>query len=184
VPDDTQAKDRVDQLRELIWSHRKRYYVDNDPVISDSEYDALERELLDLEEAHPELVTVDSPTRRVGAAPVAFLPTLRHAHPMLSLDNTYSLEELQEWEERLRRQLGEQAPARLSFSCEPKIDGVSLSLVYQRGVLVRAVTRGDGFEGEEVTAGVRTIRSLLSRLPRPIEYLDIKTRLQGGFAPA
>jgi DNA ligase (NAD+) len=174
VPEDSPAKKRVEELRELIWSHRKRYYVDNDPVISDSEYDALERELHDLEAAHPELVTADSPTRRVGAAPVAFLPTLRHARPMLSLDNTYSLEELQEWEERLRRQLGERAPERLSFSCEPKIDGVSLSLVYEHGALVRAVSRGDGFEGEEVTAGVRTIRSLLSRLPRPIEYLEVR----------
>ncbi|HEV8336321.1 MAG TPA: NAD-dependent DNA ligase LigA [Candidatus Polarisedimenticolia bacterium] len=174
MPEDSPAKKRVEELRELIWSHRKRYYVDNDPVISDSEYDALERELLDLEEAHPEWVTVDSPTRRVGAAPIAFLPTLRHARPMLSLDNTYSLEELREWEERLRRQLGDRAPARLSFSCEPKIDGVSLSVVYERGLLVRAVTRGDGFEGEEVTAGVRTIRSLLFRLPRPIEYLEVR----------
>jgi DNA ligase (NAD+) len=174
VPDDAAAKERAAELRQLIWSHRKRYYVDNDPVISDSEYDALERELLALEAAHPELVTVDSPTRRVGAAPVAFLPTLRHAHAMLSLDNTYSLEELREWEERLRRQLGERAPERLSYSCEPKIDGVSLSLVYEHGALVRAVTRGDGFAGEEVTAGVRTIRSLLSRLPRPIEYLEVR----------
>jgi DNA ligase (NAD+) len=173
-PDDDRARDRIEELRRTIWYHRKRYYVDNNPEIADAEYDALERELLDLEEAHPHWITPDSPTRRVGAAPVDSLPTLRHSHPMLSLDNTYSLEELRDWEERIRRLLGEEAVSGAGYACEPKIDGVSLSLVYEGGVLVRAVTRGDGEAGEEVTASARTIRSLLSRLLRPVEYLEVR----------
>ena len=173
-PDGQRARIRIEELHQSIWYHRKRYYVDNDPEISDAEYDTLERELRDLEETHPDLVRPDSPTRRVGAAPVEFLPTLRHALPMLSLDNTYSLEELREWEERLRRVLGDEAAVEGGYACELKIDGVSLSLVYEQGSLVRAVTRGDGFQGEEVTAGARTIRSLLSRLLRPVEHLEVR----------
>ena len=93
-PDTKRVRDRIEDLRRAIWRHRKRYYVDNDPEISDAGYDALERELRELEEAHPDLITPDSPTRRVGTAPVEFLPTLRHSAPMLSLDNTYSLAEM------------------------------------------------------------------------------------------
>jgi DNA ligase (NAD+) len=175
APHDNQpARRRVEELRELLWHHRRRYYVENEPEISDAEYDALERELLDLEAAHPELVTADSPTRRVGAAPLESLVTLRHALPMLSLDNTYSLEEIQEWEERLRRVLGEAAPASPDYSCELKIDGVSLSLIYEDGILSRAVSRGDGYQGEDVTASVRTIRSVLSRLPRRVKYAEVR----------
>ena len=173
-PDTKSVRDRIEELRRSIWYHRKRYYVDNDPEISDAGYDLLERELRDLEDLHPELITPDSPTRRVGAAPVEFLPTLRHSVPMLSLDNTSSLQELEEWEGRLRRLLGDQAVAEKGYACELKIDGVSLSLVYEKGVLTRAVTRGDGFQGEEVTASARTIRSLLSRLLRPLEYLEVR----------
>ncbi len=173
-PDGRSVRDRIEALRRSIWYHRKRYYVDDDPEISDGEYDTLERELRDLEEAHPHLITPDSPTRRVGAAPVEFLPTLRHSVPMLSLDNTYSLEELREWEERLRRLAGDASEGDGGYACELKIDGVSLSLTYQDGILARAVTRGDGFQGEEVTASARTIRSLLSRLLRPVEYLEVR----------
>jgi len=173
-PDTKRVRGRIEELRRSIWYHRKRYYVDNDPEISDAGYDALERELRDLEEARPDLITSDSPTRRVGTAPVEFLPTLRHSVPMLSLDNTYSLGEIEEWEERLRKVLDDEAVAGRGYACELKIDGVSLSLVYEKGVLTRAVTRGDGFRGEEVTAGARTIRSLLSRLLRPVEYLEVR----------
>jgi DNA ligase (NAD+) len=173
-PERGRARDRIEELRRVIWYHRKRYYVDNDPEIGDAEYDALERELFDLENEHPDLITPDSPTRRVGASPVQVLPTLRHASPMLSLDNTYSLEELREWEERLRRAVGDGPLAESGYACELKIDGVSLSLVYEDGALVRAVTRGDGFQGEEVTASARTIRSLLSRLLRPVPHLEVR----------
>ena len=176
APHDRQsARRRAGELRRLVWHHRRRYYVDNEPEISDAEYDALERELLELERVHPDLVTPDSPTRRVGASPAETLATLSHTTPMLSLDNTYSLEEVGEWEERLRRVLGEGAAGDLGYCCEPKIDGVSLSLTYEGGVLARAVTRGDGFQGEEVTANAKTIRSVLGNLDRSdVEYVEVR----------
>jgi DNA ligase (NAD+) len=173
-PDNQQVRRRVDELRRLLWHHRHRYYVENEPEISDSEYDALERELLQLEETHPDLITADSPTRRVGAVPLDSLATLRHTVPMLSLDNTYSLEEILEWEERLRRVLGEKAAASPDYSCELKIDGVSLSLIYENGILARAVSRGDGYQGEDVTSSARTIRSVLARLPRSVKYAEVR----------
>jgi len=175
APHDNQSvRRRAEELRRLLWHHRRRYYVDNEPEISDGEYDALERELLDLEEVHPELITADSPTRRVGVVPLDSLATLRHTVPMLSLDNSYTLEEIQDWEERLRRVLGAQASDSPDFSCELKIDGVSLSLIYEDGALARAVSRGDGNQGEDVTSGARTIRSVLSRLPRRVEYAEVR----------
>ena len=175
APHDNQSvRRRAEELRRLLWHHRRRYYVDNEPEISDGEYDALERELLDLEEVHPELITTDSPTRRVGVVPLDSLATLRHTVPMLSLDNSYTLEEIQDWEERLRRVLGAQASDSPDFSCELKIDGVSLSLIYEDGALARAVSRGDGNQGEDVTSGARTIRSVLSRLPRRVEYAEVR----------
>jgi len=172
--DKSHVRRRAEELRRLLWHHRRRYYVDNEPEISDAEYDALERELLDLERSHPDLITPDSPTRRVGAEPLQSLATLRHTTPMLSLDNTYSLEELGEWQDRLRRVLGEEGSEEMRFCCELKIDGVSLSMIYEGGALARAVTRGDGFQGEEVTANARTIRSLLSRLPHDVEYAEVR----------
>jgi len=172
--DKSQASRRAEELRREIWHHRRRYYVDDSPEISDAEYDALERELRALEEAHPELAAADSPTRRVGVEPLSDLVTLPHAIPMLSLDNTYSLEELGEWEARLRRVLGAEHSEELEYSGELKIDGVSISLIYENGALARAVTRGDGFQGEEVTANARTIRSLLLRLPRRVEHAEVR----------
>ncbi|HMC82927.1 MAG TPA: NAD-dependent DNA ligase LigA [Candidatus Polarisedimenticolia bacterium] len=173
-PDRERIEQRISHLRRAIWHHRKRYYVDADPEISDAEYDALERELRSLEGAHPDLVTPDSPTRRVGAAPLDSLPTVRHSIPMVSLDNTYTLEELREWEDRLRRVLGEESAAEGGYCCELKIDGVSISLIYEKGVLARAVTRGDGFQGEEVTANARTIRSIPLRLTQAVEFLEVR----------
>lgn len=173
-PDRGQAEKRIAELRRTLWHHRKRYYVDDDPEISDAEYDALERDLRELEEAHPDLLTPDSPTQRVGAGPLESLPTVRHSVPMLSLDNTYSLEELEEWERRLRKVLGEEDADGVGYCCELKIDGVSVSLIYEAGRLTRAVTRGDGVRGEEVTANVRTIRSVLARLTRPVEFLEAR----------
>jgi DNA ligase (NAD+) len=171
------APQRAERLRRDIWEHRKRYYVDNDPILSDGEYDALERELRDLESARPDLVTPDSPTQRVGAEVSGDLPTFRHAVPMLSLENVTSPEEFQAWYERLLRAAAmdaAEAEERLSFSAELKIDGTSLSLLYEDGRLVRAVTRGDGVVGEEVTATVRTIPSLPLRLLRPVRYLEAR----------
>lgn len=171
------AAARAERLRQDIWEHRKRYYVDNDPILSDGEYDALERELRDLEGAHPDLITPDSPTQRVGAEVSGELPTFRHAVPMLSLENVTSLEEFQAWYERLLRAAAmdaREASERLAFSAELKIDGTSLSLLYEDGRLVRAVTRGDGVVGEEVTATVRTIPSVPLRLLRPVRFLEAR----------
>jgi len=163
--------ERAEELRRLIAHHRKRYYVDDDPEIADSEYDALERELREIETAHPELVTEDSPSLRVGGEPAEGFPTFRHTSPLLSLDNAYGDDELREWQARLMRAIGEAEP---SFVVEPKVDGLSISVHYRDGVLERGVTRGDGRIGEVVTANVRTIRSIPLRLVRPVASLEVR----------
>jgi DNA ligase (NAD+) len=165
------AAARVEELRRQIWAHRKRYYVDDNPSISDGEYDVLEKELFDLEARYPDLVTPDSPSQRVGAEVGGELPTVRHAVPMLSLDNVTSFEELQEWHERLLRVLDR---VEVPMAAELKIDGVSVSLLYEEGILKRAVTRGDGMSGEEVTSNVRTIPSVPLRLLEPIPFLEVR----------
>jgi DNA ligase (NAD+) len=176
-----QAAARVEELRREIWHHRKRYYVDDDPILSDAEYDALERELIDLESRYPDLVTPDSPTRRVGAEVTGELPTARHPSPMLSLDNVTTTEEFRAWYDRLLRALGREDEAAASegrgaiaLSAELKIDGVSVSLIYEEGRLERAVTRGDGETGEVVTATVRTIPTVPLRLLRPVRFLEAR----------
>jgi DNA ligase (NAD+) len=166
-----EAAARAEDLRRRIWYHRKRYYVDSDPEISDAEYDLLERELREIEEAWPDLTTPDSPTQRVGAEVTGDLPTVRHAVPMLSLDNAASFEELSEWHARLLRVLGRDE---VPLAVELKIDGVSVSLIYENGSLARAVTRGDGVLGEEVTVGLRTIPSVPLRLLKPIPFLEAR----------
>lgn len=150
------AKQAAD-LREKIRYHEHRYYVLDDPEISDAQYDALLKELQRLEAAHPELVTPDSPTQRVGGAPREGFVTVRHRRPMLSLDNAYSFDELREFDRRAREALGRLT---LEYVCEHKFDGLSVSLQYEKGRLARGITRGDGTTGEEVTANVRTIRSI------------------------
>ncbi len=166
-----QARARVDDLRSAIWHHRKLYYADNDPALSDAEYDALERELLALESRFPDLVTPDSPTQRVGAEVQGDLPAVRHAVPMLSLDNATSPEEVAEWHARLRRLLGRDD---IPLAAELKIDGVSVSLIYEGGSLARAVTRGDGVTGEEVTSNVRTVDAVPLRLLEPVRFLEVR----------
>ena len=170
-----EAAARAEELRRQIWFHRKRYYVDAQPVISDGEYDALERELAEIETRFPDLITPDSPTQRVGAEVAGELPTVRHAVPMLSLDNVASFEELQEWHARLLRALGrDEGAAPIPLVAELKIDGVSVSLLYEEGALRRAVTRGDGFEGEDVTSNVRTIGTVPLRLLEPVPFLEAR----------
>jgi DNA ligase (NAD+) len=156
----TPAK-RAAELREEIRRHDHLYYAQAAPEISDTEYDRLLRELQDLEAAHPELVTPDSPTQRVGGAASAEFPTFVHKVPMLSLDNTYSEEELREFEKRIFRSIGERE---LPYVAELKIDGLSMALHYERGALARAVTRGDGVRGDEVTPNARAIRAVPLRL--------------------
>lgn len=152
-----EVRGRVDELRRLIRHHDRLYYTEAAPEISDFEYDELFAELKLLEEEHPELASPTSPTRRVGGEPLEGLEQVAHQVPMLSLDNSYSKDDLRGWYLRMCRELG-QAPAGLA--AELKIDGVSISLIYEEGRLARAVTRGDGFVGDDVTANVRTIRRL------------------------
>jgi len=164
---------RIEELRELIRRHDRKYYVEADPEISDSEYDRLMAELRALEEAHPELATPDSPTRRVGGAPLEGFETVEHAEPMLSLDNTYSAEELRDFDGRIRKQLGVDD---VDYVVELKLDGVGIALRYERGVLVRAATRGDGTRGDDVTANIRTIRSIPLGLSPGFSGFEIEVR--------
>lgn len=156
---------RVQELRALIDQHNYRYYVLDEPSISDKEFDALLRELMELEQAHPELVTPDSPTQRVGAPPSEAFAIVEHRVPMLSLANAFSPDDLRAFDVRTRR-LAETED--LAYVAELKIDGASVSVFYENGVLVRAATRGDGVRGEDITANVRTIRSVPLRLRRPV----------------
>ncbi|MBK6290725.1 MAG: NAD-dependent DNA ligase LigA [Ignavibacteria bacterium] len=152
---------RATELRETIRRHDKLYYIDAQPEISDREYDDLLAELQTIERDHPELLTPDSPTQRVGVAPIGEFRTVTHAVPMLSLANTYSAEEVQDFDRRVREGLGIDDPV---YVCELKYDGVAMSLTYTDGVLTLAATRGDGQSGDDVTANVRTIRSVPLRL--------------------
>ncbi len=155
---------RAAELRETIGRHARLYYVEDRPEIADAEYDRLVSELVAIEEAHPELVTADSPTQRVGGTPVPSLPSVRHEIPLLSLENAYSPEELKAWADRVVDRLG-RTP---EFVCELKIDGLSVSLVYEGGRLARAATRGDGTTGEDVTPNVRTIHAVPLELKKKI----------------
>ncbi len=150
---------RIEELRQQIRHHEERYYIDSAPEISDAEFDALLRELQNLERDHPDLVTADSPTQRVGGRPAESFAAVRHAEPMLSLDNAYNEDELKAFDERLRRGLGN-FDGPVSYIAELKIDGLSIALQYRDGWLVRAATRGDGTTGEDVTASVRTIKDI------------------------
>ena len=149
--------DKIQHLRQQIRRHDFLYYVEARPEISDREYDALLKELEDLEREHPELITPDSPTQRVSGTPIGTFETAKHAIPMLSLSNTYSREELEDWDARVRKGLERDD---VEYVCELKIDGVAMSLIYEDGQFVRAVTRGDGEKGDVVTQNVRTIRAI------------------------
>jgi DNA ligase (NAD+) len=163
--------DRIRQLTEELNEHNYLYNVLSKPSISDQDYDTLLRELADLEETRPDLVLPDSPTKRVGSDLSKSFRTVVHDVPMLSLDNTYSQDELAEFDARLRRELpGED----LDYAVELKIDGVALSLTYENGLLVRGVTRGDGVQGEEITPNVRTIRSIPIRLREPLDFCEVR----------
>lgn len=152
---------QIADLREKIRYHEHRYYVLDDPEISDYEFDQLMQRLGDLEREHPGLVTADSPTQRVGGEAAKEFPTVRHSTPMLSLDNTYSVDELREFDRRVHELSGR---ADVEYVAELKLDGLSMALTYDNGVLVRGVTRGDGTQGEDVTANVKTIRSVPLRI--------------------
>ncbi len=157
------ARSRVEALRRDIEYHTHRYYELDDPEISDAEFDALMRELRELEEAHPELVTSDSPTRRVGGTVSTTFAEVRHRVPMMSLDNAFSFEELVAWGKRMERYIS----GSVDYVCELKIDGIAISLTYEDGRYVRGATRGNGVTGEDVTENVRTIEVIPERLSLP-----------------
>jgi DNA ligase (NAD+) len=163
----------IERLRQVIRYHEHRYYVLDDPEVSDSEFDKLMRRLRDLEREHPEFATPDSPTQRVGGKPAQEFPKVRHPKPMMSLDNTYTVEELREFDRRVRELAGRD---KVEYVAELKLDGLSMALTYQNGVLARGVTRGDGNQGEDVTTNVKTIRSL------PLRIEAKKLAAAGGWA--
>jgi len=151
---------RISELRNLIRYHEERYYILQDPEVSDAEFDTLVKELQALERDHPDLVTIDSPTQRVGGRVAEGFETVEHAAPMLSLDNAYTEEELRAFDERVRKGLAGRDDGTIAYVAELKIDGLSIALRYRDGRLVRGATRGDGERGEDVTTNVRTIRAI------------------------
>lgn len=159
---DASSRARLESLREQLHEHSHRYYVLDEPSIPDAEYDRLFRELQELEEQYPEWRSDDSPTRRVGGAPLAAFSQVRHETPMLSLDNAFSEQELRDFDARIRGRLDSERP--LGYVCEPKLDGIAVSLLYVDGVLVRGATRGDGQTGEDISENVRTIQSIPLKL--------------------
>jgi DNA ligase (NAD+) len=166
------AQARLEELRALIHYHNHRYHVLDDPEIADAEYDALFDELLALEAEHPELVSADSPSQRIGGPPLSGFRTVTHERPMLSLDKCTTLVELEDWLARCRSRLGSDEP--LALTCEPKIDGVAVGLVYEQGVLALGATRGDGTSGEDITANVRTIGAV----PLKVAAKDVPPRME------
>ncbi|HMK64264.1 MAG TPA: NAD-dependent DNA ligase LigA, partial [Thermodesulfobacteriota bacterium] len=159
---DALVENRIRELRRLIQYHNYRYYALNDPEISDAQYDRLMRELEDLEGRYPESITPDSPTQRVGTQPLTKFQTVAHSIPMLSLENGFSFDEVLDFDRRLKRQLG--SDQIIEYTAEPKIDGLAIELVYEKGLLMRSSTRGDGYMGEDVTLNVRTIPSIPLKL--------------------
>jgi len=160
------VEERIEELRREIHYHNYRYYVLNSPVISDAEYDRLMRELRELEAAHPELITPDSPTQRVGAEPLDKFEKVRHPKPMLSLSDAFDEEELRAWLERISKLLPEGVTAKdLEYVVEPKVDGLTVVLTYENGRYVQGATRGNGVVGEDVTANLKTIRGVPLRIP-------------------
>src|SRR5436305_12105981 len=159
--DEPQAAKRVTQLRHKIEEHDRRYYQEAAPIISDREYDRLYQELVDLEKQFPELITPDSPTQRVGGKPLEAFSQIEHRVPMLSLDNTYSEQEVVSFYKRISRLLPDET---IPVVIEPKVDGVAVSLLYENGRLRHAATRGDGAVGDDITQNIKTIRSIPERL--------------------
>ncbi|MEK6571617.1 MAG: NAD-dependent DNA ligase LigA, partial [Bacteroidota bacterium] len=160
--------ERIEKLRKEIREHDYRYHVLAEPTISDAEYDKLIRELIELESAHPDLLTPDSPSQRVGGQPTKEFPAVTHSTPMLSLSNVYSEEEVHDFDRRVQTLLGRQ-PYR--YVCELKFDGVAISLKYEDGIFVRGATRGDGVQGDEITNNLKTIGSIPLRLRTNEKYM-------------
>ena len=167
------TRQRAEVLRREIETHNYRYHVLDSPTVPDAEYDKLFRELVELERAHPELLTPDSPTLRVGATPLKEFPQVTHRTPMLSLNNAFTDEDVIGFDRRVREGLGQDE---IEYAAEPKFDGLAISLVYDRGRFVQGATRGDGYTGEDVTANLRTVRSIPLRLrgARPPASVEVR----------
>jgi DNA ligase (NAD+) len=171
-------KERAAQLRKELNRHNYLYYVLDEPEVSDAEYDRMMRELVGLEERDPALITPDSPTQRVGAPPLEKFVSAPHAVPMLSLENGFDEEEIRAFDQRVKKLLGADVP--LTYTAEPKMDGVAVELIYENNQLVRASTRGDGFTGEDITANVRTIRTVpLALLAGPFSQILKRLEVRG-----
>lgn len=171
VKDKAQAKKEIEKLRREIEHHNRKYYVEAKPEISDIEFDKLMHRLMDLEEAFPELKTPDSPTQRVGGEPLKEFRTVEHKIPMLSLDNTYTYEELGEFDKRVKKFLGQD---QVDYFVEQKIDGVSISLIYEKGRLKLAATRGDGRFGDDVTENIKTVHAVPLALAKAPDFLEVR----------
>ena len=157
-----EIKNQIETLRQELHDHNHRYYILDEPIISDYEFDQLLQTLQDLEKKYPDFSDPNSPTKRVGGGITKSFETVPHKYPMYSLSNTYSKEELLQWEERLKKALGEEA--QIEYTCELKFDGASISLTYENGVLVKAITRGDGVQGDDITTNVKTIKTIPLKL--------------------
>jgi len=173
MPSTPSAEKRIAELRTELDHHNHLYYVESRPSISDRDYDRLMQELIDLERANPELIAPDSPSQRVGGEVQTELKPVRHAVPMMSIDNTYNEAEVRAFDERVGKALGD--GEKPSFVLEPKIDGTSISLRYEDGKLVQAATRGRGNVGEDVTVNARTIKSIpLTLKGSPPKVLEVR----------
>lgn len=157
------------ELREQITYHGQKYYVEDSPEIEDYEYDRLYRQLEELEAQFPQLITPDSPTQKIGGAPINTFEEVQHVVPMESLHDSFSEEELLDFDRKVRESFDT-----VQYVVEPKFDGLSVSLEYRDGVLVRGSTRGDGLVGEDVTANIRTIRTVPKKLREPVPYLEVR----------
>ncbi|MDG2917109.1 NAD-dependent DNA ligase LigA [Bisgaard Taxon 10/6] len=181
----TDIQNQINQLRKTLRHHEYQYHVLDNPEIPDSEYDRLFHQLKALEQQHPELITVESPTQRVGAKPSAGFAQITHELPMLSLDNAFSDEEIYAFMKRIQDRLMS-LPDNLEFCCEPKLDGLAVSILYENGVLVQAATRGDGMTGEDITLNIRTVRNIPLQLltDNPPARLEVRGEVfmpQAGF---
>ncbi len=161
-----EAKNRIEALSKALHQHNHAYYSLSNPVISDFEFDQLLQELIQLEQQFPELLSENSPSQRVGGSITKNFQTVAHRYPMMSLGNTYNEQELFDFDQRIKKQIGDD----FEYVCELKFDGLAIGLTYENGLLKQAVTRGDGSKGDDVTANVRTIKSIPLQLPAGADY--------------
>ncbi len=161
----------LQQLKQRIAEYDYHYYVLDAPLVSDNEYDGVYRQLVDIEQQYPELITIDSPSQRVGGQALSAFDSVQHRQAMLSLNNAFSDQELEAFDRRVREGTGEQE---VEYAVEPKFDGLAITLTYEHGVFVQGATRGDGYTGENVTHNLKTIRAIPSRLhKRSLEFFSL-----------